>query len=229
MFQKQVNAGMAVGTAGERWSNNPVTVISRLAEAAVTIGRFVFPSTDPATQVKNSGTGLPLGLAIKSVVPPITAYLAESTVTIPASQPVEVAQKGQFLVNCAGSSSYGQKAFASYTDGSARAGAAGATLTGDNGIGFIGTAHQSTTTLTVDSVTSGSLAVGQKVSQTGGNDVYITALGTGTGGTGTYTVSASQTVGTAQAPVAATSSLYVETKYEVIVGGSDGDLIKISA
>jgi hypothetical protein len=53
----------------------------------------------------------------------------------------------------------------------------------------------STTTLTVTSVTNGTLAVGQRISGTGVTDsTYITALGTGTGGTGTYTVSISQTV-----------------------------------
>jgi hypothetical protein len=52
----------------------------------------------------------------------------------------------------------------------------------------------STTTLTVTSVLSGTIAVGQAIF---GNNIsqntVITALGTGTGGTGTYTVSNSQT------------------------------------
>lgn len=52
------------------------------------------------------------------------------------------------------------------------------------------------TTLTVSAVASGSLAVGSVIS--GGGTLpatVITALGTGTGGTGTYTVAMSQTVG----------------------------------
>ena len=48
-------------------------------------------------------------------------------------------------------------------------------------------------TLTVSSVTSGTLAVGQYV-QGAAPGTSITALGTGTGGAGTYTVSISQTV-----------------------------------
>jgi len=52
------------------------------------------------------------------------------------------------------------------------------------------------TTLTVSAVTSGTLAVGQLIKGTNvAAETYITALGTGTGGTGTYTVSPSQTVG----------------------------------
>ena len=53
------------------------------------------------------------------------------------------------------------------------------------------------TTLTVSAVASGTLAVGQTISDTTGNLVAgttITALGTGSGGTGTYTVSSTQTV-----------------------------------
>ena len=52
------------------------------------------------------------------------------------------------------------------------------------------------TTLTVTSVTSGSLAVGQLLQDNGllASGTIITALGTGTGGTGTYTVNNSQTV-----------------------------------
>ena len=57
------------------------------------------------------------------------------------------------------------------------------------------------TTLTVSSVVSGSLAVGELItgvgvsaSPPGSSATYITALGTGTGGVGTYTVSVSQTV-----------------------------------
>lgn len=53
----------------------------------------------------------------------------------------------------------------------------------------------STTTLTVSALTSGQLSVGSEISGTGITaGTYITALGTGLGGTGTYTVSASQTV-----------------------------------
>jgi len=57
------------------------------------------------------------------------------------------------------------------------------------------------TTLTVSAVASGTLAVGQLIvgtgvaaSPPGSNATYITALGTGSGGVGTYTVSVSQTL-----------------------------------
>jgi hypothetical protein len=58
------------------------------------------------------------------------------------------------------------------------------------------TASITGTTMTVTSVTSGSLELGQTIEGSGVTDgTIITAFGTGTGGAGTYTVSASQTVG----------------------------------
>jgi hypothetical protein len=72
----------------------------------------------------------------------------------------------------------------------------------DNGAGAAGN------TLTVTSVASGTLSVGQLVLATGIQPAtFITALGTGTGGTGTYTVAttfatAGQTVGSSGTPVA---------------------------
>lgn len=67
-------------------------------------------------------------------------------------------------------------------------------IEGADGAAF--TAAISGTTMTVSAVSSGTIAVGQLVNGSGTTaGTYITALGSGTGGTGTYTVSASQTVG----------------------------------
>ena len=66
------------------------------------------------------------------------------------------------------------------------------------------------TTLTVTSLTSGALAVGQVLTDAVGaiiDGTKITALGTGTGGTGTYTVSAMQTV-SSRAVVAVSAALF---------------------
>jgi hypothetical protein len=78
----------------------------------------------------------------------------------------------------------------------------------------------STTTLTVSAVSAGNLQVGDIISGTGVTPgTRITALGTGTGYTGTYTVSISQTVGSATAmttpnspmPAFAASAAYITT------------------
>jgi hypothetical protein len=233
-FQTSVNAGMAVGVAGEPCSMNPRSVLSAIAEAAVTVARFVWVSTDAAIKkVKNAGTGKPYGFAMLDHQGINSTFLSEATMTKLAGQPVDVAQGGEFFAVGTGTSSYGQKVFASYTTGALRFADSGTTindaLTSGTGDGFVGTAYQSGTTLTVVTVTSGTLAVGQKVSITGGSDCYITALGTGTGGAGTYTVSVSQTKGSSGSPVAATSTMWVETPWTVLEGGASAALIKISS
>lgn len=70
----------------------------------------------------------------------------------------------------------------------------GITLT--NNAASVFTASISGTTMTVSAVTSGTVLVGAVISGTGVTaGTRITGYGTGTGGTGTYTVDTSQTVG----------------------------------
>ncbi len=80
------------------------------------------------------------------------------------------------------------------TSFSSAAGIVGNTLAIHGQQAAVVTGSISGTTLTVTGVTSGALAVGEVLSGTGVTaNTYITALLTGTGGTGTYTVNASQT------------------------------------
>lgn len=74
---------------------------------------------------------------------------------------------------------------------------------------FSGTADiNSSTTLTVQSVTSGSIHVGMTVSGSGiPASTTITAFGTGTGGTGTYTMSAAATATTSGITLTGTSDV----------------------
>jgi len=63
------------------------------------------------------------------------------------------------------------------------------------GAGFVGTGSIAGTTLTIDTATSGAIAVGSTIAGSGITaGTLITALGTGTGGIGTYTVDVSQSV-----------------------------------
>ena len=92
------------------------------------------------------------------------------------------------------------------SDGNTRYQGQGRTLSGfaNNFVTVTGVTEQDTatvtadisgTTMTVSAVTSGILSVGQQVYGSGVSQLTrITALGSGTGGTGTYTVSISQTV-----------------------------------
>lgn len=81
-------------------------------------------------------------------------------------------------------------------------------------------------TLTVTAVGSGSLAIGNVLSGTGVTaGTFITALGTGTGGTGTYVVSPTQTA--ASTTVAATGA--IETKWYAASFGLAGELVKMTS
>jgi hypothetical protein len=61
------------------------------------------------------------------------------------------------------------------------------------GAGFVGTGSIAATTLTIDTATSGAVAVGSVIAGSGITaGTTITALLTGTGGVGTYTVDISQ-------------------------------------
>jgi hypothetical protein len=74
------------------------------------------------------------------------------------------------------------------------------------------TGSVSTTTLTVTSVSSGTIAVGQSLYGVGvADETVITALGTGTGGTGTYTINVSQTVAAASLNSTATGATFTAT------------------
>lgn len=85
------------------------------------------------------------------------------------------------------------------------------------------TASISTTTMNVTAVTSGTLRVGQTISGSGvTSGTKITLLGTGTGGTGTYFVSASQTV--SSTTISATVASTTLTGTVSPSGGADGDI-----
>jgi hypothetical protein len=84
-------------------------------------------------------------------------------------------------------------------------------------------------TLTVGGTVTGTFGVGDVLSGSGGGGVtagtVITALGTGTGGAGTYIVNLTQTV--TSTTISATSN--VETKWVAQTTGLPGELVKISA
>ena len=85
---------------------------------------------------------------------------------------------------------------------------------------FTGTV--SGTTLTVTAVNSGTLAVGQHFFAVGAlQESVITALGTGTGGTGTYTLGLSQTI--------ASSQMYTSSAGAVITASMSGTTMTVTA
>jgi hypothetical protein len=84
------------------------------------------------------------------------------------------------------------------------------------------TGSVSGTTLTVTSVKSGTLAVGQNLFAVGAlQETVITALGTGTGGTGTYTLGLSQTI--------ASSQMYTSSPGAVITAAISGTTLTVAS
>jgi hypothetical protein len=80
----------------------------------------------------------------------------------------------------------------------------------------------STTTLTVTSMLSGTIAIGQAIFGQGmSQNTVITALGTGTGGVGTYTVSDSQTV--------ASTTINSTAAPAIFTGSISGTTLTVSA
>jgi hypothetical protein len=84
------------------------------------------------------------------------------------------------------------------------------------------TGSTSGTTLTVSSVKSGTIAVGQNLFAVGAlQETVITALGTGSGGAGTYTIGRSQTI--------ASSQMYTSSPGAVITAAISGTTLTVAS
>lgn len=223
-FQTQVNQYPAPAVAGDFASSNPrASVVTGEATfvagtVGVTVGRFAW--ADSNGLVTNAGQGAPTGFLHRDQQALITTFLADNTMLVPQGLPITLHAAGDFWAKATvAGATKGQKAFAKFQDGTVQFAAAGSTIAGASI-----TASQATTVLTVSAVGSGTLNVGDLVTQASGVPVYITSFGTGTGGTGTYNVSASQTVSSG----AATSTSYVETKWYADSTQLVNELTKIS-
>jgi hypothetical protein len=224
-FQKQVYQDPNPAVAGDFASANPRSTYLAgpgglvAAEEGVTVGRFAWDVDGIAS---NHGIGQPAGFCHRDQQGVITIWLAEASMTIPQGLMVVLHNLGDFWATTTTDATKGQKVFVSVSDGSVSAGDAGSTP----GDGAAFTAAIAGTTMTVSAVASGTLRVGQPVYGTGVTEgTVITALGTGTGGTGTYTVSASQTVSSGDL----TTANSIETGWFIASDADAGALVKITS
>lgn len=215
-FQTVINQYPAPAVAGDFASANPrASVVSYdgtliAGSGGCNIG--VFAWADASGNVTNSGVSVPTGFVHRDLQGLQYNLLSDSTMNVPEGYPVTLYSAGDFWAKSSTAATPGQKIYATYGSGAISTGASGNPPAGASFTGAI-----SGTTLTVSAVASGTLAVGQPVSGAGVTaGTVITALGTGTGGVGTYTVSASQTV----ASEAMTTLGGVETKWYVPAGFS---------
>lgn len=139
-FQGQVNILPAIGVPGQHMSTNPLVSTQKgyCAADTVTIGGFVWAVTEKendATEkendafVKSTGTGAPLGFAVREITNPL-GYNESASNTVPKGFPVSVAVKGDFAVVTGTAATVGQSVFAVIADGSIKTGEAGDTVEG---------------------------------------------------------------------------------------------------
>ena len=130
-FQNVVNIEPAAGLPGGYAAVNPIVSTPRgyIAKTACKIGGFVWEDSTDAGQVNPSGSGQPLGFAVREVNVPMGTNVAYTN-EVPVGATVTVAVAGDFYVAVTAAVTKGQKVFASTTDGSVKGGAAGATVSG---------------------------------------------------------------------------------------------------
>lgn len=139
-FQSVVNIYPAVGVPGAFASNNPVvsTALGRIANTTLTIGGFCWDDASNPGQVKNTGSGKPLGFVARDVIYAIDTLTpfptseeegTDNTVNlVPVGGSVNVQVEGDFYVVAPASVTVGQKVFANTANGTVNVGNAGATV-----------------------------------------------------------------------------------------------------
>lgn len=227
-FQTVVNLQQAPAIAGDFASSNPraSTIAPEsgfvVGTGGVTVGRFAWVQADGVSVLNSGGRGKPDGFVHREEQALITAYLGEASNLVQQGYPIGLMRTGDYWVTATVSSAVvREKAFAKYQDGTVRFEPTGTVI---QSAAF--TAAQTATTLTVSAVSSGTLLVGDLVTQASGTPAYVVSQLTGTpGGVGTYQMSVSQTVGSG----AATSTSYAETDFFCSQPAAVGELAVMTA
>lgn len=129
-FQKTVNTYPGIGIPGAYAAINPIVSTAKgyVASAACNIGGFVWADdTLKKGCVKPTGTGRPLGFAVREITNPLGIDVGASN-TVPVGYPVSVEVKGDFFAVTTTEATVGQKVFAVLADGTIKTGAAQATV-----------------------------------------------------------------------------------------------------
>lgn len=133
-FQGQVNILPAIGVPGQHMGTNPLVSTQKgyCAADTVTIGGFVWAANEEKKDdafVKSTGTGAPLGFAVREITNPL-GYNESASNTVPTGFPVSVAVKGDFAVITGTAATVGESVFAVLADGSIKTATAGSTVEG---------------------------------------------------------------------------------------------------
>ena len=140
-FPNEVKREQAVGTEGQRATNNPFSSVPSgkaafvAGDTGLTVGRFAWldPADPDNRKVINStavATEVPLGFIARDGHPAqISTYLAESSLNIPTGFEVTVSAKGDYLMKVGvNPATIGQKVYANISDGTMQPADAGQSI-----------------------------------------------------------------------------------------------------
>lgn len=226
-FQTLVKQTQAPAVEGDFASaNNRSSVLAGdsnlvAGAAGVTVGNFAWTSS--AGVVLNTyQSGGDFGYVHREQQALITTWLGQTSMVIPAGLAMGLQKTGDYWDKFVAGAAIGQKVYAYYADGTAYA---AATATPPTMTGTVSTA--TSTTLTVTTAPASPIALGMPVSGTGiAAGTYVSAFGTGTGGLGTYILSAATTA--TASGVTATFTTAFETPWTVRSTAAANELAKIS-
>lgn len=131
-FKQTVKTYPGIGIPGAYASINPIVSTAKgyVARAACNIGGFVWADEIKKGFVNPTGTGRPLGFAVREITNPLGGINVKASNTVPAGYPVSVEVKGDFFAVTTTKATVGEKVFAVFADGTIKTGAAQATVDG---------------------------------------------------------------------------------------------------
>lgn len=172
-FQNKVNAKAAPAVEGDFASTNPRASVlatggNLVAPATgLRVGRFAF--VNPADQSVHQGysSGYQIGFFGRNAQALITAFLGAATMLVPSGFMVTLFNGGDFWARFGDGATAGQTVYADETTGEVQSGSGTTSFTG--AIGFTGTASliAAASSLTVATITSGKIVLGDAVTGTG--------------------------------------------------------------
>lgn len=225
-FQNFVNQQPPLAVIGDFAGVNPRTSVQsppggfvatpavRDVVAGCFVGRFAWGNYATGRCANYFTNGSTMGFVHRENQAILVDFLEYFELSVQSGFMMTLHQRGDFWANFAAPAAVGQTVYANAQTGLAVAGAAG---TATNSLGFTASIAVTTGVMTVTVAgTPASLAVGMVVVGTGvPAGTFITSLGTGTGGTGTYNTNLS---GQAAVPAFADGNAYglILTPYIVI-------------
>lgn len=195
-FQTFVNQQPPIGILGSWASTNHFTSVVappsgfvatpavRDVAAGCFVGRFAWGNYATARASNYLTDGAIMGFVLRSNQAILVDFLEFFELSIQSGFMVTLHQRGEFWANFAAAAAVGQTVYANAQTGLCVAAAAGSST---QSLGFTASIAVTTGVMTVTVAGTGNLAVGMVITGTGvPAGTFITSLGTGTGGTGTY-------------------------------------------